>query len=363
MRNKSVVGITSVLAISMIGISFFPKESSADMFSILSSVFESHGLKKADEIQPVDRNIQTMNVLSAARVPDASASSSAESRQQFKVASSMVGGEALTNENAPTVKGETDLFDKDISSNRISLYTVRKGDTLEQIARMYGVNVNTILWANDMKKGTPPQPDQVLVIMPISSVQYTVKKGDTLESIAKLYGSDINEIAQFNSFEDGAKLAVGTQVIIPDAEGSLTVAENKKNTNQGKPATDTKKPAAVTTASAGYFSRPIKGGVRTQGIHGGNGVDLASSLRAPIYAAAAGRVVIAKEGGWNGGYGSYVVIQHPNGMQTLYAHMDAVDTSVGATVAKGQQIGKMGNTGRSTGVHLHFEVRGGRNPF
>ncbi len=109
--------------------------------------------------------------------------------------------------------------------------------------------------------------------------------------------------------------------------------------------------------------RPIIGGVKTQGIHGHNGVDLASSLNTPIMAAAAGKVIIAKQGGWNGGYGSYVVISHPNGMQTLYAHMNSVAASVGQSVSQGSVIGYMGNTGDSSGVHLHFEVRGGVNPF
>ncbi len=99
----------------------------------------------------------------------------------------------------------------------------------------------------------------------------------------------------------------------------------------------------------------------TQGIHGHNGVDLASSLGAPIYAAADGEVIIARSGGWGGGYGTYVVIKHSNGMQTLYGHMSSISVSVGERVAKGSRIGGMGNTGDSSGVHLHYEVRGGSN--
>ena len=83
-----------------------------------------------------------------------------------------------------------------------------------------------------------------------------------------------------------------------------------------------------------------------------------------IRAATAGQVIIAKaDGGWNGGYGNYIVVKHANGTQTLYAHLDSVSTAVGDTVAQGETIGGMGNSGKSTGVHLHFEVRGGRNPF
>jgi murein DD-endopeptidase MepM/ murein hydrolase activator NlpD len=103
--------------------------------------------------------------------------------------------------------------------------------------------------------------------------------------------------------------------------------------------------------------------VRTQGIHGYNGVDLAAGVGTPILAAAGGEVIVAKGSGWNGGYGNYVVIKHPNGTQTLYAHMSSTAISSGAQVSGGEVIGYVGNTGRSTGSHLHFEVRGAKNPF
>ncbi len=74
-------------------------------------------------------------------------------------------------------------------------------------------------------------------------------------------------------------------------------------------------------------------------------------------------VVGSNSSGWNGEYGAYVVIKHPNGTQTLYAHLSSVSVALGQTVAKGAKIGGMGNSGRSTGPHLHFEVRGARNPF
>ncbi len=98
-------------------------------------------------------------------------------------------------------------------------------------------------------------------------------------------------------------------------------------------------------------------------MHGNNGVDIAAPLGTPVVASAGGTVIIARSSGWNGGYGLYVVISHSNGTQTLYAHLSSVNVSVGDSVSKGQVIGKVGNTGKSTGPHLHFEVRGARNPF
>ena len=109
--------------------------------------------------------------------------------------------------------------------------------------------------------------------------------------------------------------------------------------------------------------RPVVGGIKTQGIHGHNGVDLASYYGADIYASADGQVIVAKSEGWNGGYGLYIVVKHNNGTQTLYSHLSAVLVSSGQSVEQGQVIGKMGSSGDSTGTHLHFEIRGARNSF
>ena len=101
----------------------------------------------------------------------------------------------------------------------------------------------------------------------------------------------------------------------------------------------------------------------SQGIHGYNGVDVSAPSGTPIYAAAGGTIVVAKGGGgYNGGYGNYIVIDHGNGTQTLYAHMSSLAVS-GGSVSKGSLIGYVGSTGRSTGNHLHFEVRGAKNPL
>ncbi len=240
------------------------------------------------------------------------------------------------------------------ASDQISVYVVREGDTLSQIADMFGVSINTIKWSNDFKQGSTISPGQVLVILPISGVQYEVKSGDTIASIAKKFSGDAEEILQFNGLESET-LAVGESIIIPHGE----IPASKTQT--------TKSGSVIATGSgatiSGYFARPISGGTRTQGIHGYNGVDLASYYGAEIYASAGGEVIISREGGWNGGYGSYIVIRHSNGTQTLYAHLSQNLVGVGQQVAQGQVIGAMGSSGRSTGTHLHFEVRGAGNLF
>ncbi len=251
-----------------------------------------------------------------------------------------------------------DLSSSTPHSDQISVYIVRPGDTLSEIAAMFNVSINTILWSNDLKKGVALKTGQQLVILPVTGVQYQVKKGDTLAGIAKRFGGDPAEILSYNTLGSAADLAVGETIIIPDGELG-TSATVKPGTKPGvKP-----KPDGGGPSYDGYYKWPVVGGKKTQGLHGHNGIDIGAPLGTPILAAAAGTVLIARDGGWNGGYGSYIVIKHSNGTQTLYGHASAVLVTVGQTVSQGEEIGEVGRTGQSTGMHLHFEVRGAKNPF
>jgi murein DD-endopeptidase MepM/ murein hydrolase activator NlpD len=198
-----------------------------------------------------------------------------------------------------------------------------------------------------------------------SGVKRTIVKGDTLQSIAKRYSADANEIAQFNGLDPAAPLAVGSTIIVPGAEVAPTAPVVKKGSIivRGK---KIREPylGGSGTEQPGYYSNPMPGAIITQGIHGWNGIDLGAARGTPIRAAADGTVIIARNnGGWNGGYGNYVVITHDNGSQTLYGHMKNAIVSPGQSVSAGQTIGYEGSTGESTGPHLHFEVRGAANPF
>jgi murein DD-endopeptidase MepM/ murein hydrolase activator NlpD len=233
-------------------------------------------------------------------------------------------------------------------NDQISVYIVRDGDTLSQIAKMFSVSVNTIIWANDIARGSIT-PGQELIILPVSGIRHAVVKGETLQSIVKKHGGDLEEVLQFNNLSENVVLAVGDEIIIPD--GEATAPTKAATSIASKPST------------AGFYVRPISGGRRTQGIHGHNGIDIAASVGTPIYASAAGKVIVSRSSGYNGGYGNYVVISHSNGTQTLYAHLNSTAVAQGVSVVQGQVIGYLGNTGRSTGPHLHFEVRGAKNPF
>ncbi len=251
-----------------------------------------------------------------------------------------------------------DIKDEYLSDQDVN-YTVRSGDTIPGVAKMFGISQNTIIWANNLKKGQALKEGDILLILPISGVEYTIKSGDTLKGIAKKYNGDIDEIFIFNDITEQTNLAVGDKIIIPDGEinGGTTSSPSVPKTP---------KPNYSGASYEGYYMRPIVGGIRTQGIHGHNGVDLASSYGANILASADGEVIISRSSGWNGGYGSYIVLKHGNGTQTWYGHLSATLVSVGDHVSQGQVIGRMGNTGQvkgPTGIHLHFEIRGAKNPF
>ena len=243
------------------------------------------------------------------------------------------------------------------NNGHISVYVVHKGDTLSQIAKMFDVSVNTIVWNNDIKSGLINE-GQTLIILPITGVNHIVTKGETLQSIAKKYKGDVNEIMKYNNLSADSHLAIGDTVIIPDGE----MATVPISTGSSKTTTSPLRGAGGPDFGQ-YYMRPVIGGYLSQGLHGYNAVDLATNYGSPIFAAAGGLVIVAKEGGWNGGYGSYVVISHPNDTQTLYAHMSNVLSYEGQAVVKGQVIGYVGTTGKSTGPHVHFEVRGAKNPF
>lgn len=284
-------------------------------------------------------NSQNMPLLQAAISPNQGTTST-------KSDLAIVGGTSLSPETVST----SDI--KTAEDDQISIYVVHSGDTLPAIAKMFGVSVNTIRWGNDIK-GNTITPGQTLVILPISGVQHVVKSGDTIQSIAKLHKGDFDEILQYNNLTKSSKLAIGDIITVPDGE-VLAISSGSKSVTSGSKSTPT---------YVGYYMRPIVGGRKSQGIHGHNGVDMASSYGSNILASASGEVIVSRGSGYNGGYGLYIVIKHGNGTQTLYAHMSSVLVSAGDRVSQGQVIGKMGSTGKSSGTHLHFEIRGARNPF
>ncbi len=265
--------------------------------------------------------------------------------------------------NPGTIEG---IDEREDISSQMSVYVVRKGDNLDQIAKIFGVSANTILWMNDMKKGDKIKEGDILLILPIDGAKHTVAKGDTLSKIAEKYKVEVSEIISFNDLPSSGSLVLGKELIIPNADIDAP-SPVKPSSNSSKNIASSSTKSTNTKSVSGYFINPVPSATRTQGLHGNNSVDLAAPIGTPILASASGTVLIARYG-WNGAYGNMIIIQHPNGTKTLYSHLSEIKVSQGNKVSQGQVIGKVGNTGRvraskgGNGAHLHFEVHGAKNP-
>ncbi|HRY30811.1 MAG TPA: peptidoglycan DD-metalloendopeptidase family protein [Candidatus Paceibacterota bacterium] len=253
--------------------------------------------------------------------------------------------------------GTTLDIDQTQNGGKISVYEVREGDTLSQIAEMFDISANTIRWANDIDGSI--RPGQVLIILPVTGVTHKVKNGGTIADVAKIYGADVREIALFNGIDEEAQLKPGDEVIVPNVD-PVVKSSGKKTTKLTQPYVASYSGPAAT---AGYYQNPVPGATMTQNLHGYNAVDLGAPVGTPVYASADGRIIDSRYGGWNGGYAIMIIISHDNGTQTLYAHLSQNLVKVGQKVEQGEVIGYVGSTGNSTGPHLHFEVRGAKNPL
>lgn len=237
-------------------------------------------------------------------------------------------------------------------------YTVQPGDTISTIAQKFSVSSNTILWANNLTWNSTIKPGQTLQILPTSGLAHTVKSGDSLASIAKKYQVDTNAIISFNKLANEKDIRVGETLIIPGGVQPAAVPVTPPTYARPTPSKIIKNIAGVraTDDRGGAYLWPVNSRIVTQYYSWKHtGVDIGDHLGNPIFAAESGKVITA---GWNnGGYGNYVIIDHGNGIQTLYGHASALLVKTGDVVSRGEQIAKIGSTGHSTGPHLHFEVR------
>lgn len=234
-------------------------------------------------------------------------------------------------------------------------YIVQPGDTVSGIADKFGVSTDTLRWQNDLKSIEAIKPGQKLEIPPVTGIVHKVKRGDTIYSIAKKYEVDAQGIVNwpFNAFTDDEmfSLAVGQLIVVPDG-----VMPDEQLWDPTTRIARRVTPDAGTVSPTGQFIWPASGGITQYFRWYHPALDIANKAAPDVLAADSGTVVVAgTPDSW--GYGVRVIIDHGNGYQTLYAHLQSVYVQPGQTVNRGSAIGKMGSTGRSTGVHLHFEVR------
>ncbi len=233
--------------------------------------------------------------------------------------------------------------------DKVENYTVHGGETLASISKKFDISVDTIRWANNLK-GDLIKPDQVLKIPPVTGIVHKVASGENIYTIAKKYHTNAQNILNFpfNSFEDldTFSLMAGQTLYVPD--GTI---------EPEKPAYQFVASIQAGTQGSSNFIWPTSGSITQSPIWYHMALDIANPSLPPVLAADSGTVVYA--GCLNWGYGCHVIIDHGNGYQSLYAHLSSYSPNVGDSVSQGSQIGLMGSTGRSTGTHLHFEIRSG----
>ena len=259
--------------------------------------------------------------------------------------------------NGPVLQGfqdpQTQISQKPRSE--IEEYKVENGDTLSSIAEKKGVSTDTIKWANDLTSDTI-KPEQILKILPVTGVSHEVKTGDTLESVAKKYSAEQQAIVDFpfNDVPDDFKLRVGQLLIVPDGSPPELKAPPKPKVQPQYLAQGPASPAFNAPFGASFIW-PTGGQITQYYAWYHPGIDIANRAAPGVAASDGGVVVVA---GWPDaqGYGNRVVVDHGNGYRSLYAHLSNIYVSVGQTVSRGQLVGQMGSTGRSTGTHLHLEI-------
>lgn len=237
----------------------------------------------------------------------------------------------------------------------IQKYIVQSGDTVLGIAERFGLQPETIQWANSTLEINPDliRPGDELNILPVNGVLHTIRAGDTLSSIAHRYSVSVDDIIGYtgNGLPSvSASLSVGQELIIPDGTKPQAQAQAVAYT-----ATTAAAPSNAQVGS-GNFVWPSSGPINQRYWSGHPAIDVGGWTGSPVRAADGGYVAVAR-GGWNGGYGNHVIIDHGNGFVTLYAHLNSIFVKPGESVSRGQQVGSVGNTGNSTGPHLHFEIR------
>lgn len=258
--------------------------------------------------------------------------------------------------NGPVLEGfgDTQTIISQKPRSEIEDYLVRDGDTLSSIAKAKGLSIDTIKWANNLKSDSI-KPGQTLKILPVTGISYTVKSGDTVQSVAKKYSAEAQAIVDFpfNDVPDDFKLRVGQVLIVPDGSPPEVAAPKPKVQPQFL-AQGPASPAFQAPFGA-QFIWPAGGSITQYYAWYHPGIDVANRGAPGIAASDGGTVVVA---GWpdSYGYGNRVVVDHGNGYRSLYAHLSNIYVSVGDKVSRGQLVGQMGTTGRSTGVHLHLEI-------
>ena len=250
---------------------------------------------------------------------------------------------------------------------KVTAYVVASGDSLWSIASAQNIEVDTIFGSNDLKSPDRLRPGMTLRIPNQDGLFYRIKKGETLDKIAKKYGISISRIGKSNPGL-GSGLKEGTEIFLPGARPEA-VEEEPAAKAPSKPAARIGAREPVIRSFSRSYRWPVVGKInspfgwrrhpvtRRRDFH--TGLDIKAPRGRGIAASKAGKVAYS---GWMGGYGRVLVVDHGDGFSSLYAHCSSLMVGQGQRVSQGQTVATVGTSGRTTGPHLHFEVRRGQTP-
>lgn len=324
-----------------------PSLASAGFFSNLVDklVGSKTQASELEESRDVIHNSQNVPLLESSINPDL------KSIKDEPIITALPNDIALSNNGNLGVDSELEKYDSNV---KITTYTVKKGDTLDSIAKKLKVTKATIIASNsDLKKSDLLKIGQNLVIFGIKPDAKDEKAGKTIakNTDTKEVKKVEVEVKQEVKEEPPAPVPVVQAPVAPTP--IIETPQVEQVPQQSEPQGPTGQPEG--SIDSGYIWPFPKGiGRVSQGLHADQAYDFAAPTGTPIYAVQSGNVLIAKPTGYNGGYGRYVVINFIDGRQAIFGHMSEVTAVAGQDVKKGDIIGYVGSTGRSTGPHLHL---------
>lgn len=250
-------------------------------------------------------------------------------------------------------------FQNNTPEHEFTTYVVQRGDTPNSIADRFNIKPETILGGNPQlsEESSLLQIDTELIILPIDGVLHTVQPGESIEDLQFLYGISIDEIVSYepNNLQFPFRLEPETKILVPGAVRELFVWTPPDLSSVGGTSSEG---SGVTplVVGTGTYVYPVNSRNFTQFFwYGHPGLDIALAEGSAVFASDTGTVTYA---GWNNfGYGNLIVVNHGNGFETFYAHLSSINVVPGQIVFQGNVIGGTGNTGRSSGPHIHFEIR------
>lgn len=228
------------------------------------------------------------------------------------------------------------IIEENSLMKKIKTHKVKKGETLWSIAHKYNINIDTLIGANDISNMNRIKPGEKIKILPVKGILYNISPGENLSSIANKFDITKEKIIIKNGIKNPKKIQTGKTLLLPGVSPEFSYQDRL----------DQMFIPPVNARISSYY------GQRWGRMH--EGIDYAVNPGTGIKAAGGGRIIYS---GWSSGYGLLVIIQHQKGLKTLYAHNSKLLVSNGEYVHRGEVIARSGNTGNSTGPHLHFEVQ------